>query len=119
MEYIIYTVYDADDNEIEKKVPGKYEVCDRCRGEGTHVNPNIDGHGITQEEWETDWDEEEKETYRSGGYNIICLSCEGKRVELVPDWDNMPQNMATEYEKHLEQQSEWDRERRSEEKFGY
>lgn len=75
---------------LEVELPSKYEVCGRCRGKGAHVNPNIDGHGITADEWNgPDWDEESQEMYLSGGYDISCLDCGGDRVVLVPDEDRL------------------------------
>ena len=75
--------------EVIYHIPAKYEVCNMCDGHGSHSNPAIDGNGITSEEWNgPDWSEEERETYMSGGYDIQCEECGGKRVELVPDWDD-------------------------------
>ena len=63
--------------------PAHYEVCSRCRGEGKHVNPSVDGHGIGQEEFDEDPDF--REAYFSGAYDVVCESCEGLRVVLVED----------------------------------
>lgn len=80
--------YENDDGEeIVAQLPAKYEVCYRCDGGGTHVNPNIDGHGISAEEWHNDWDEEERELYMAGAYDVSCEECNGKRVLLVVDED--------------------------------
>ena len=38
------TVYDDDGNDVD--LPSCKVVCPRCRGEGKHINPSIDGHGI-------------------------------------------------------------------------
>jgi len=76
---------DEDGNETEATLPGKPEVCSRCNGKGRHVNPSIDGHGITQDEWENEWSYEEQEMYLSGGYDITCDECKGLRVVLVPN----------------------------------
>lgn len=64
------------------ELPAHYEVCDRCRGEGTHVNPSIDGHGLGPEDFE---DEDFREGYFSGRYDVVCEECGGKRVVLVED----------------------------------
>lgn len=76
---------DDEDCEEETELPAKYEVCPTCLGKGTHVNPNIDGHGISQEEWEHEWDEESKEMYLYGGYDVQCRKCDGLRVILEID----------------------------------
>lgn len=72
--------------ERELELPARWAICDRCGGDGTHVNPSIDGHGITADEWNgPDWDDESRDTYLSGGYDVPCEArCAGGRV-LVPD----------------------------------
>jgi len=56
-----------------------YAVCPRCRGEGSHVNPSVDGHGITAEEMD-ELGPEFFEDYMGGLYDVACERCEGKRV---------------------------------------
>lgn len=73
-------LYDDNDEEYDAVFPIKFEVCYRCSGSGSHTNPNIDGNGITQSEWENDWSYEEQEMYMSGGYDVTCEECGGKRV---------------------------------------
>lgn len=47
-----YIDEDSEDGDtIEVELPARFEVCDRCHGEGKHVNPSIDGDGITESEW--------------------------------------------------------------------
>lgn len=75
--------YNEDDEEVF--INTAKEVCPRCRGEGTHVNPNIDGNGITADEWWNEWDDESREMYISGGYDVVCEECGGKNVVDVPD----------------------------------
>jgi len=83
---IKFTYENDDGEEIEGVLPAKFEVCGRCRGNGRHVNPSIDSHGITEEEWNgPDWDDDSRHTYMSGGYDVTCESCDGKRVEPVID----------------------------------
>jgi hypothetical protein len=65
------------------ELPAHYEVCSRCRGEGKHVNPSIDGHGIGQEEFDADPDF--REAYFSGRYDVPCEVCGGLRVVVVED----------------------------------
>ncbi len=79
----------ADSNQIEFyiSVGCKFEVCQTCEGRGSHVNPSIDDNGITQSEW-AEWDEDERETYRSGGYDVTCYECGGQRVVEVPDLEH-------------------------------
>ena len=83
---IRFTEYLDDGGELEHELPATFEVCPRCQGAGSHVNPAIDGHGITAEEWNgPDWDEDSRAMYLSGGYDVPCHRCDGKRVVEVLD----------------------------------
>ena len=62
-------------------------VCPTCRGKGTHVNPSIDGNGITSEQFDEDPDF--REDYFAGKYDITCRECEGKRVIPIIDKSRM------------------------------
>lgn len=57
----------------------KYAVCPRCRGEGSHVNPSVDGHGITAEEMD-ELGPEFLDDYMGGVYDVRCEQCHGDRV---------------------------------------
>lgn len=67
------------------RIPARAVVCSRCDGTGTHVNPAVDGHGIGAEEWAHEWEDEEREAYLAGRYDVTCERCHGNRVELLPD----------------------------------
>lgn len=84
-EYIEGFVWPEDENEDVPSVvlPSKYEVCDVCDGRGRIVNPSIDGHGITREEFDND--PEFFDDYRRGVYDINCPECGGLRVVCVLD----------------------------------
>jgi len=82
---------DDEGAEQEGELPGKFEVCSRCQGHGTHCNPNIDGNGITSSEW-AEWDEESREMYLSGGYDVTCEACHGARVTLEIDRETCERN---------------------------
>lgn len=64
--------------ELTFAFPAAFEVCSRCGGKGTHVNPNIDGHGISPDEFADDPDF--AEAYFSGRYDVRCYQCDGLRV---------------------------------------
>lgn len=76
------TIYsEAEDGGIlEEKVevPFEFIVCTLCNGKGTHVNPSIDAHGLTREDFEED--PEFHESYFSGFYDISCNLCGGSNV---------------------------------------
>jgi hypothetical protein len=82
-----------DEEEVEIEIPCTYQVCETCNGKGSHVNPSIDAHGISAEEWANDWDEEDRETYLSGGYDQPCNECGGLRVVAAPDEQRLTEQM--------------------------
>ena len=72
-----------DGEDIE--IPARYEVCSTCDGKGSHVNPSIDAHGISPEEFAEDPDF--AESYHRGDYDQPCNECGGRRVVPVMDED--------------------------------
>lgn len=72
------------DVEEEREVPFTFAVCPTCSGKGTHVNPSIDASGITADDW-AEWDQDDREAYQTGGYDVPCFECNGQRV--VPELD--------------------------------
>lgn len=88
-ETLTIRLYDeATGDETEHELPAKYEVCGRCEGHGTHLNPSIGEHAYTAEEFaEAFHDDDQREQYfrRGGIYDVTCDGCSGKRVVLVVD----------------------------------
>jgi hypothetical protein len=69
----------SNGDEETIQFPAKMIVCYTCEGKGKTVNPDIDGNGLTRE----DFDEagpEFMEDYMSGVYDITCRTCKGKNV---------------------------------------
>ena len=97
---------DDDPDEIEVEFPAVYEMCHRCEGHGKHSNPSIDGHGITEEEWVNEWDEEGREMYLRGGYDITCTKCKGVRVVAVIDEDSLTPEQKKYFESWQEQEED-------------
>lgn len=58
-------------------LPAKRVVCPVCDGVGTHVDPAIDGDGLTAEDLE---DDSFRENYMSGAYDVPCDYCRGNKV---------------------------------------
>jgi hypothetical protein len=85
LKEITYTDEETGD-EVTAEVPHKNEVCGRCEGHGTHLNPNIGGHAYTMEEFNESFDDEEREEYfkRGGRYDVTCEACGGNKVVAVP-----------------------------------
>ena len=79
---------DSEQGETEHHLPAKFEVCARCEGYGTHLNPSIGQHAYTSEEFEESFpDGEQREAYfsRGGMYDVRCEVCRGDRVVLEVD----------------------------------
>ena len=62
-----------------ESMPSDIVVCPRCNGRGRHVNPSIDGDGFTGEEW-NEMDEDFKESYWNGHFDVVCSVCNGLRI---------------------------------------
>ncbi len=96
----------------------RYEVCSVCEGRGSYVNPSIDENGISGEEFHGEWDEDEREAYLGGAYDVTCACCMGKRVMLVPVLtDGTPE--AEWYREWQEDQAHDRSEREYEERYQY
>jgi DnaJ-class molecular chaperone len=93
-----------EDEETEENAetpfsfPAKFEVCPTCEGKGSHVDPSIDAHGITQEEF-SEWSQEEKGDYFSGTYDVPCFECEGERLVAVVDESRLSAEQRVNWEK--------------------
>lgn len=66
----------------EQPVRVRFEVCPLCDGRGKHVNPSIDAHGLTRDDFDEDPDF--AEDYFRGNYDIRCNLCGGEKVVPVP-----------------------------------
>ncbi len=74
--------YDDGDCEVYVTLPAKMEPCGTCRGTGSHVNPNIDRHGLSGEDFE---DRDFASNYASGVFDVVCSWCRG--VGVAPTLD--------------------------------
>lgn len=63
----------------------RWAICPTCEGNGTHVNPAIDGHGITAEEM-YELGDDFREDYMRGVYDVSCEECKGMRVVPACSW---------------------------------
>lgn len=77
---------ESDYGYVEKtyELPAKWEICRRCRGDGTHTNPNIDGNGIASDEMH-ELGPDFTEDYLGGVYDVACSGCGGSGKNLVVD----------------------------------
>jgi hypothetical protein len=77
--------YDSSENVVIKAgeaISVRFAVCHVCQGRGNYVNPAIDSHGLTRDDFDADPDF--YEDYRAGVYNIRCEGCEGRATIPVP-----------------------------------
>lgn len=95
----------------EKSIPFEFDVCHTCQGDGGYVNPSIDSHGIGQDEWDN-MEEEERDTYMNGGYDISCKLCSGQKVIPHPSELKHQQQLDDHYEEMHSYQEEQESERR-------
>jgi len=88
-QMVLHMCIEDDDGEEQIiDVPAKFTVCPDCRGKGTCVNPDIDRHGLSREDFSEDPDFEE--AYYRGRYDIPCPGCKGLRVIPVADENTCP-----------------------------
>jgi hypothetical protein len=106
---------DAEPEVVE--VPIRFEVCETCDGRGKHVNPSIDAHGIGAEEWEQEWDEEERESYFRGGYDIRCNECSGRRVVPVPNLGSLDETCRKRVQERIESHEQHNHEMAAERRY--
>ena len=86
---------DYDDNETRH--PAEFRVCECCGGEGAVVNPSIDSHGLSSQEFDEDPDF--REDYLRGAFDISCPHCHGRNVTLFPSLpDGIKAYQESEYE---------------------
>lgn len=83
MKNHLFRMTDENGDEHEIELPVRMEVCPDCEGHGTHVNPAIDGNGLTADDFAEDPDF--AEDYYAGRYDVSCDVCKGLRV--VPEVD--------------------------------
>lgn len=101
----------------EVTYPAKWEICSRCDGEGTHVNPSIDGHGISAHD--EIWDDEEfHHNYFSGVYDVQCYDCGGAGKQLVVDEDACTPEQLEEVIEHYQSEYEYEQMSRMERMYG-
>lgn len=107
--FVLYR--ELDDGEVEEvKLPTVKAVCPGCRGTGSHVNPSIDGNGLTREDFDNDPDF--AEGYMRGDYDVTCQECDGANVVDELDEERCkPADLAAFRLQEAEYQRDYDSER--------
>ena len=75
-------------------------VCTACDGRGRYVNPSIDAHGLTREDFDEDPDF--AESYFRGDYDVPCELCHGEKVIPVP----LDKEVAARIDQHIAERYE-------------
>lgn len=109
---------DGSIEEVEHAIKAQAEVCGRCDGRGKHDHPAF-SNGITAEEWDRDWDEDSREEYVNGRYDVPCEVCGGKRVELIMHDSTENDPVVKRLHKMLDEESRYLAEQRAEQRMGY
>ena len=73
-----YGEEDEDGEPIFYPIPVVMIVCPTCDGRGAYVNPNIDRHGLSREDFDEDIDF--AESYWNREYDVRCDHCMGSNV---------------------------------------
>jgi hypothetical protein len=77
----------SKDDFIENgfRFPVTPQICEDCRGEGTHLTPGLRYECFTEDDFAQDPDFEER--YWNGGYDVECRSCEPGRpgIQMRPN----------------------------------
>lgn len=98
--------------EFEISLPAKFVVCGRCDGKGAHVNPSIDGNGLTREDFDEDPDF--AESYFAGDYDVTCDTCHGERVVAEVEPERFTRRQRILWEAHQKAEQEYQRDYASE-----
>jgi hypothetical protein len=110
MRHIEFTRVGDDGEETVVRLPAEWQICPNCYGEGTHVNRNIDGNGISPEEFAEDPDF--AEAYFSGVYDVGCEECkrEGKILAVViPEDESLWSDDMRAYVEHQNDEADYRR----------
>lgn len=90
----------------EKPLPTTWVVCDVCNGAGSHVNPAIDAHGISAEEFAEDPDF--AEDYAAGVYDQPCNKCKGRTTVRAVNLDALSDEDRVAYQEQLDDAADYD-----------
>jgi hypothetical protein len=104
----------------EISVPTRWEICERCEGNGKH-DPESFSNGFTESEfYDLFDDEEEREAYFNGRYDVPCRECAKSGKVRVPNLDSFTDEQREGYERALEERAAYERECAAERRYlGY
>jgi len=97
----------------------KWVICGSCEGNGKVGNPSFD-QGWTSSEWAEE-DDDFKEGYLAGEYDIPCRDCRSSGKVLVPDMSQLTfgeKRPFAEARKEARERAEWERISAAERRMG-
>tara|TARA_R110002126_G_scaffold14054_17_gene59837 strand:- start:2361 stop:2732 length:372 start_codon:yes stop_codon:yes gene_type:complete len=112
---IVFTHRDDEDEERTYDLPATVEVCGRCGGRGVHDHAAF-SNGVSQENLD---DQDFREDYYSGAYDVRCSVCHGRNVQLVVDAQACDQEVLKIYYQWCDDEAAHDRETADERRMGY
>jgi hypothetical protein len=92
-------VYVYDDDNVEREIPTRWEVCPVCDGKGSHVNPAIDCGGLSEDFMD---DPDFMDDYRRGNYDQSCNRCGGRSTVRTVDRDACEADLLALYDADVE-----------------
>lgn len=110
MTTLDYTFERDDGEEITVKLPAHWQICHRCSGEG-HTSRHLGS--FTQDEW-AQQDDEFKEDYIAGRYDIPCETCKGSGKVLEVNRDACIHEDQKEALQRMDDEAQWKAEARAE-----
>jgi len=113
---IEFTTFTDAGDELEISIAAKFALCPRCRGAGSHVNPAIDGNGISPEEFRQDPDFEE--AYFRGDYDVACHRCQGEKVIKIVDRERAKPEDLKLFDEHERELADLEAEEAAERRMG-
>lgn len=102
---------------IEVDLPAIKAVCPCCGGEGTTVNPSIDGNGLTGEDME-ELGPDFRESYLAGDYDVRCPECNGNRVLDILDWERLSPKLQEAVQEYIDEERASEAERAADRRWG-
>jgi hypothetical protein len=94
----------------------EWDVCGTCNGRGKHVNPSIDAHGISADEFYEDPDF--AEDYHRGVYDVQCYECGGRTTSPVIDMKRTSEETIEFMNRWFEDEASYRREVAAERRMG-
>jgi hypothetical protein len=102
--------------ELPHEIECLYVVCPTCRGKGTHVNPSVDAGGLSPRDFADD--DEFRDDYFAGIYDVPCYECKGERVIPEPVKNDATYEIITALAERASEDALYESERESERRMG-